>query len=116
MRPPRIPFHERKDIGTTILAAILTVYFGLTAVTYCVGIILTGGRDVSRLVLTFLVLGAAAGISLFTAIRIWTRRPDALRWGWACLAMIIAIWMKWPIYSGFFTTSVAAACLIWLIY
>ena len=114
MRPPRIPFHERKDIGTTIIVAILAIYFGITAVAFSIGILSNSGPKAGQLVLSLLALGAAAGICLFTAIRIWRRRPDAIRWGFACLAIIIAIWMKWPFYSSFLPTAVAAACLIWL--
>ena len=117
MRPLRIPFEERTDLGTTILVGILTLYFGLTGVLYFIeSVMVTQGHRGRAVIGSVIVLVAAGGILLYTAGAFWKRRRNALLWGFASLGLVVAVWIKWPGSSEFFSTSLAAACLIWLAY
>jgi len=117
MRPPKIPWHERSDTATTVVVVILTGFFGLMSLGYfATGIFLIGKTGWTQVILLCLVFWAAAGILMYTARSFWKRYPNALRWGFASLAIVIAIWMKWPIPSGFYSTVVAAGGLVWLVY
>ena len=112
-----VPWAERRDTATTIIVIILTVYFGVTALAYfAAGLFTIGHVSVGRGILICAVQWASAAILMYTARSFWKRNPGAIRWGFVSLAIVCAIWMKWPQFSEIYTTVVAAACLIWFVY